>query len=193
MSSSIRPKEMNHEPVNTEVETCDPVEAHDEQEERQEFDRRDEDAEAEEESGEAKASRRITQPRLPSSEERRIHELTHCPYRSWCEHCIRGQGSEYRHSTVTGANAEEGVPRVIMDYCFLTEGVKKKSDDHTEEETASTSMTALVMKETLCGSVWAYALKSKSVAEDPWIADQLIDDMVTVGMAKERVIIKSDQ
>ena len=45
----------------------------------------------------------------------------------------------------------------------------------------------------MCGSVWAYALKSKSVSEDPWIADQLVDDMRTVGLANERVLVKSDQ
>ena len=49
------------------------------------------------------------------------------------------------------------------------------------------------MKETFCGSVWAYALKAKSVGEDPWIAEQLVDDMRTVGLAKERVLVKLDQ
>ena len=49
------------------------------------------------------------------------------------------------------------------------------------------------MKETLCGSVWAYALRSKSVGDDPWIAEQLVDDLRTIGLAKERVIVKSDQ
>ena len=173
------------------MEVCDPVEAQDEQKDGQKDG--DDDADGGEDSGEAQASRRANQPRKPSAEEMRIHNLTHCPYRSWCEHCVRGQGSEYKHSTVIGPNAGNEIPRVIMDYCFLTEGVQKKSDEHKDEEVAATSMTALVMKETLCGSVWAYALRSKSVAEDSWIADQLVDDIVTVGMAKERIIVKSDQ
>ena len=54
-------------------------------------------------------------------------------------------------------------------------------------------MTALVMKETLCGSVWVYALRSKSVAEDPWVADQISDDLNTVGLAGESIIMKSGQ
>ena len=29
---------------------------------------------------------------MPSEEERRDHEMTHLPYRSWCRHCIRGRG-----------------------------------------------------------------------------------------------------
>ena len=78
----------------------------------------DEDCEGEEDSGEVRASRGLGQPRLPSERERREHELTHCPFRCWCEHCVRGAGSEYRHSTVTGTNADNDVPRVILDLLF---------------------------------------------------------------------------
>ena len=79
----------------------------------------DEDCQGDEVSGEVESSRKTRQPCMPTEQERREHELTHCPLRCWCEHCIRGQGAEYQHSTVTGANATEDVPRVIMDYCFL--------------------------------------------------------------------------
>ena len=153
----------------------------------------DEDLAGEEDSGEVQGARKIVQPRQPTEAERREHEKVHCPYRSWCEHCVRGQGAEYHHSSVAGANAAEGVPRVILDYCFFTEDASRVANDHGESIDADTSLTALVMKETLCGSVWAYALKSKSVSEDPWIADQLVDDMRTVGLANERVLVKSDQ
>ena len=116
------------------MEVCDPVEAQDEQKNGQKNDGGDDDADGGEDSGEARASRRASQPKTPSAEERRIHNLTHCPYRSWCEHCVRGQGCEYKHSTVVGPNAGNEIPRIIMDYCFLTEGVDKKSDEHTEKE-----------------------------------------------------------
>ena len=102
-----------------EEESCDPVDAQtgvegvDSQ--------NDGDLAGEEDSGEVQASRGIGQPRLPSERERRDHEKTHCPYRCWCEHCVRGQGSEYRHSTVVGTNADSEVPRVILDYCVFTE------------------------------------------------------------------------
>ena len=80
-----------------------------------------------------------------------------------------------------------------MDYCYFTEEARRKADEHVESVEAITSLTTLVMKETMYGSVWAYALKTKSVSEDPWVADQLEDDLRTIGMANERVIIKSDQ
>ena len=88
---------------------------------------RDEDQHGAEESGEVQSSRRVGQPRTPSDRERREHELTHCPYRCWCEHCVHGQGAEYGHSTVTGVAAEEEVPRVIVDYCFFGDNTAKRA------------------------------------------------------------------
>ena len=156
-------------------------------------DQADEDRETEEESGEVRNSRKAGQPRMPTKQEKDEHERTHVPFRSWCEHCVRGQASEYKHSTVKGVNAEEEIPRVILDYCFFTEDASRHTTEHESTTEAATSVTALVMKETLCGSVWAYALRSKSVGDDPWIAEQLVDDLRTIGLAKERVIVKSDQ
>ena len=176
-------------PADTGDEACDPVEEQvGEGGDGGEIGKADED-----EVKEAEVPKSKPQPRMPTAEERRAHELTHCPFRSWCMHCVRGQAADYPHRSVTGEGAESDIPRVIMDYCFFKEDIKKKSDDHTESEEARMSLTALVMKETMCGSVWAYALKSKSVNEDPWIVDQIIDDLATVGMSKERIIIKSDQ
>ena len=95
-------------------ESCYPV---DEQEEARGAEV-EEDLQGEEDSGEAAAARKVNQPRMPTAKERAMHELTHCPYRSWCEHCVRGQGSEYKHSTVVRSNVGS-IPRVIMDYFFL--------------------------------------------------------------------------
>ena len=185
----VRPRHNIDMPADVVGESCSPVDVQAEADGGV----ADGDRAGEEDSGEVAAARTVRQPRAPTARERAEHELTHCPYRSWCEHCVRGQGCEYGHSTVVGLNAGEEVPRVIIDYCFLTEDARRHADEHRESVEAETSLTALVMKETLCGSVWAYALRSKSVAEDPWIADQLVDDMSTIGMARERVVIKSDQ
>ena len=37
---------------------------------------------------------KVADPKLPSAEEVAEHELTHLPYRSWCSHCVRGQGED---------------------------------------------------------------------------------------------------
>ena len=44
---------------------------------------------------EAKSIKARKAPREPSEEEERCrHEATHLPYRSWCQHCVRGRGQK---------------------------------------------------------------------------------------------------
>ena len=54
-------------------------------------------------------------------------------------------------------------------------------------------MTVMVMMETLCSSVWAYALDGKGAASADWLARQVVEDIETVGLSKERIITKTDQ
>ena len=56
-------------------------------------DEAEEKGDEEEEHGERKPER-MHEPGEPSSEERREHELTHLPFRSWCRHCVKGRGKE---------------------------------------------------------------------------------------------------
>ena len=93
-------------------------------------------------------------------EERRLHDLTHCPARPWCKHCVYGAAAEYPHRTVVGEISKSEVPRVMVDYCFFKENASRNAGEHTEKEEATVSLTGLVLKETMCDSVWAYALKS---------------------------------
>ena len=51
--------------------------------------------------------RKLVDPRLPTVEERREHELTHIPYRNWCPHCIRGRGKDLDHRK--GVEEERGL------------------------------------------------------------------------------------
>ena len=81
----------------------------------------------------------------------------------------------------------------MQDYCFFKEDASRLTDEHVNKEEAKVCLTDSVMKETMGDSVWAYAWNSKGVAEDPWIADQILDDLNTIGMAKNRVIVKTDQ
>ena len=99
---------------------------------------------------EGQPQRMATSPRLPGAREREEHELTHCPFRSWCEHCTKGQKKDFPHKKVAGELAESSVVRVSMDYCFFTEDVDAKEDDHEETVKAKVGLTVLVMVETLC-------------------------------------------
>ena len=53
-------------------------------------------------------------PGEPSDNERRLHELTHPPYRDLCEHCVKSKGRE-KHAT----KKNDGQPVIQSDVSFL--------------------------------------------------------------------------
>ena len=52
-------------------------------------------------------------PGEPSESERKLHELTHLPFRSWCKHCIMAKG---RHTA--SRKLKDRQPVIQVDYCF---------------------------------------------------------------------------
>ena len=54
-------------------------------------------------------------PGEPSESERRLHELTHLPYRDWCEHCVKSKG---RQTHAVKKNDRQ--PVVQIDFSFLS-------------------------------------------------------------------------
>ena len=138
-------------------------------------------------------------PGQPSKSEREAHNLTHCPYRSWCEHCVRGQAVGRPHRRITGEAAIAEVPRVILDYAFIQQDmVTEKEEDEGEAVRADatierSSMKILVMVETECDSIWAYVVENKGTLMEPWIAPRICEDLATVGLGKGRIIVKADQ
>ena len=41
-----------------------------------------------------------TQIREPTAAERQLHNLTHWPYKGWCDHCLSMKGLEDRHESI---------------------------------------------------------------------------------------------
>eukprot|EP00971_Amphidinium_carterae_P237112 4705949-Amphidinium_carterae.1 len=60
-------------------------------------------------------------PVTPTEEEIRYHNLTHYPYREWCQHCVLGRGRDDKH-TKRVEREQEGTPGIQLDYSFLTDG-----------------------------------------------------------------------
>ena len=76
----------------------------------------------EEEEG-VRKSRGLPSPPRVSRKEREEHARTHTPYRSWCEHCVRGRGMKQQHRRKTEEEKEEerdAIARVSMDYCYMS-------------------------------------------------------------------------
>ena len=142
-------------------------------------------------------------PGMPTARERAIHGITHIPYISWCDDCVRGRGRD-RHHKLCGAYGRSTVSKVHLDYCFFKETASRSeepigddaNDERREEgkqKEGKLQLMTLVMKETGCGSVWAYPVRHKGAVQEPWVAKQIVHDLDTCGLKEERIGLKSDQ
>ena len=75
---------------------------------------------------EAALAKPLAQPRQPTAQEVREHQLTHLPYRSWWRHCVRGKGKSLAHRQLE-AEATHEVPHVSLDYAFISCGRNTES------------------------------------------------------------------
>ena len=85
-----------------------------------------------EESEEDVARQRIAiDPGQPTLEEVEEHRVTHHPYRSWCEHCVRSRGVGAPHK----AHPTGTVPIVSCDYLLVTKkGIFTVDELEAEED-----------------------------------------------------------
>ena len=145
---------------------------------------------------EAEAQRPLRDPGMPNKNEILEHNLTHIPPRPWCPHCVRGKGKDSPSLRLTGQYAENLVPRIRLDYCFLTENDGGEIEEHDggniDEAQIGSKQTVLVMQESECRSVWAYAVDRKGASEE-WAIHQICEDLETVGLKDDRIIAKEDQ
>ena len=121
--------------------------------------------------------RSMQDPRLPTPEEVREHELTHLPYRCWCRHCVRGRGKEAPHVT---ANGDGALPEVHFDFAFMG-----------DEGDAGNTIPMLVAKVRDNKMVLATAVPRKSTGE--FVVDRVMAFLREVGIDKLDIIAKSDQ
>ena len=71
-------------------------------------------------------------PQAPSRQEALEHACTHCPFRSWCPHCVRGKAKSGLHMSGTGSSHDE-VPLVAFDYAFVGERPIKNAEGVDDE------------------------------------------------------------
>ena len=57
-------------------------------------------------------------PYKPTKEERQSPEATHCPFRAWCEICVKAKSLDGKHTKQLGN--EEQIPVIELDYAFAT-------------------------------------------------------------------------
>jgi len=103
--SGIRPIDVNGGEEVVAVGSGDPGSLSEEKEEETET------------GGEERGVAKMLDPRQPSEEERRTHNLTHLPYRNWCEHCVKGRGREADHKHLKSQPEEGGCMNYILTIC----------------------------------------------------------------------------
>ena len=72
----------------------------------------------EDEFGEKKIPRN-SDPRQLSEQERKEHEMTHLPFRSWCRHCIKGMEPAEDCRKATEEERVGQVPEIQSNYTFM--------------------------------------------------------------------------
>ena len=104
-----------------------------------------------------------------SKEEKEEHELTHCPYRSWCKYCVEGRCHKMGHKQKGGEDqSSEDVPRISMDYFYLS-----KKDEKAKE------FPMVVAVDESTGEKFARATGRKGVEGQDWLIKELSEELKT--------------
>ena len=61
---------------------------------------------------------KMNAPVRPMRKELEEHVVSHFPFRSWCEACVRGKAKANPHKS-SGPYTDETTPVVTVDYCFM--------------------------------------------------------------------------
>ena len=72
-----------------------------------------------EDKEEGRNARILRAPPIVSQRERDEHNATHCPFRSWCQYCVKGRSHKMPHVKVKD-DEETKVPRISMDYFYAS-------------------------------------------------------------------------
>ena len=93
-------------------------------------------------------------PYEPTKEERQSHEATRCPFRAWCEVCVKAKSPDGKHTKQLG-NAEH-IPVIEFDYAFAT--------DTLGDPNRKISM--MVATDSIHGSIFAVVARRKGGQDD---------------------------
>ena len=151
----------------------------------EEFEPEDEDNR--EEGEEAEEPRGLRAPLKVSKEQRDAHEITHTPYRAWCRHCVRARGRNAPHRMRTEEQRERQVPKVRMDYFFMSQADEKADKN-----------PLIVMVDESTGEKYARAVGKKGIGEEnemEWLVKDMSEEMKSWGHQGGdggHIILKSD-
>ena len=107
----------------------------------------------------------------PTQREKEEHFVSHYPFRSWCEHCIRGKAKAMRHVKVD--HSDETVPVISADYCFMN----SVDDTVITEEVQKKHAPVLIVHDRWSKLTYAHVLPYKGVTQGPIGSKCLLNDL----------------
>ena len=153
---------------------------------------------------EGQPAKPLRQPQLPSKRIIEEHELTHCPYRSWCIHCIKSRGQAAGHYSKEAEEEEEEEEEEeakeqvgttwAFDYTFLTEDFELLTKTEAEAPAYKDKAKDVVMvsDDRSSGGVKAHLVECKGL-KDGWIDTCTVQDISDFGYRGADIRLKCDQ
>ena len=133
--------------------------------------------------GEKQRVKAARTPGQPTAEEKAVHNVTHCPYRSWCRFCVAARGVESPHHE-DKSKEEETMTLISFDYGYV-----KDSREATSER-PSKMLTILAGYDSMTNSVMGLIVPAKGSA-DPWVVKRVATWIE--GLGHEHIRIRVDK
>ena len=88
------------------------------------------------------------------------------PFRSWCQHCVKGRARSTAHRNKPEEEKKEGVPRISMVYSFMSSQDQKASKN---------PMVVMVDEQT--GEKYACMCGRKGVEAGEWLIKDMVEEL----------------
>ena len=145
--------------------------------------------------------KRATDPGQPTAADVESHRCDHYPYRSWCKWCVMGRGLGTPHRS---RGEESRIPRIGVDYFFITRGGVRKhdeltldggpgppSDELTEQARKDGEIIkCVIVRDWETKSIFGHCVPCKGADEEDYVAGLVAEDVAWLGHTK--VLLKGD-
>lgn len=122
---------------------------------------------------EADVAKPLPIPDTPTRSEFMDHCVAHCPYRSWCRHCVEGRGREIAHSSSEHGPRE--VPTRSSDYAFVGDAGDITTQEQADVEEGSIKI--LVVRDNVSKAVFAHVVPKKGFDDKGFAVDSIVGDV----------------
>ena len=124
----------------------------------------------EDDEEEGRLPRRMPNVCKPSKDEIDEHEKTHCPFRAWCRSCVLGRATNAQHRSITrGLDCDREVPRVSMDYFFMS-----------KDDEAASRNPVFVMVDEQTSEQYSRAVGQKGLGSNGeiyWLVKDIVEEL----------------